>query len=150
MEEFRVEGSTDVKNQSDAVQWQLCTEKIAGTEAWRNTFDFGVCINQCNSTWCPQPASQYMTADKAASCAAQVGVDWKKISDCVASEGTDLQQASEQRYLTECPGCPGPTVHINGGYAGHHPTVDPILAQICGNYTGTKPPGCSGLPPRAS
>ena len=24
----------------------------------------------------------------------------------------------------------------------HHPRADPILAVICGNYTGTKPKGC--------
>ena len=144
-EEFETE-SPDA-NQTQAIRWELCAMDVASD--WTVGFDFGLCFNQCTTTFCPQPASDYLTEAKAKECAVSVGLAWSDIAACESGRGEDLRKASQQRYMSQCPGCPGPTTHINGGFAGHHPNGsahDPhasFLDQICGNYTGTKPAGCS-------
>jgi hypothetical protein len=142
-EVFRLETHGPISaNESLAIQWQLCVDDIRG--AWQSTFDFGVCLNQCTSTKCPQPAQDYMTEAKASACAEAQGLKWDDVASCVAQRGDSLQQQSEAEFDKDCQGCSGPTVKINGGYAGHHPDGT-FLAQICGNYSGTKPAGCSNV-----
>jgi hypothetical protein len=127
-------------NQSSAAIYQLCAKSLS--PQW-SAFEFDTCFDNCTATFCPQPAWKFMTEAKAEACAKSAGISWKAVSECSRTpHGADLLAASLNRSHKECPGCPGPTVMVNGQYAGHHPGADPILAVICGNYTGTKPKGC--------
>lgn len=152
-EEFMLEGPDPGGNQTEAIHWELCAMEIAS--AWAGGYNFSVCLNQCTyyiptdpmSLRCPQPAQNYMTPAKAEECAGTVGLQWSAVQSCVADRGEHLRLASQQRYVSQCPGCPGPTTFINGKFAGHHPggtcsTCFDALAMICGNYTGVKPKGC--------
>ena len=142
-EHFKLQGSTLVKDQSAAIQWQLCVGKLLPA-AWRTNFNYSICLNQCNTTWCPQPAQDYLTASKAEACL-PASVKWSDVQSCVTAGGAAMQKADAALSEKDCPGCSGPTVHINGGYAGHHPDQlsHVLLKQICGNFTGTKPAGCT-------
>lgn len=146
-EHFRQQGGGDA-NQSRAIMWQLCVETLLPMpSAWRTSLNFSICFNQCNTTWCPQPASDFLTPAKAEACLPD-SVQWSDVQSCVSASGAALEAADAAQSEKECPGCPGPTVHINGNYAGHFPdqTTHTLLRQICGNYTsggGTPPPGCT-------
>jgi hypothetical protein len=141
-EHFKLQGSTLVKDQSAAIQWQLCVGKLLPA-AWRTNFNYSICLNQCNTTWCPQPAQDYLTASKAEACL-PASVKWSDVQSCVTASGAAMQKADAALSENDCPGCSGPTVHINGAYAGHHPDLSHVLLkQICGNFTGTKPAGCT-------
>lgn len=132
-------------NQSKAAEYQLCSKTVANSQ-W-DAYAFDTCFDNCTATFCPQPAWEYMTDAKAQQCAAAHGIPWPAIMKCMETSASSLLNASVARSAIACPHCLGPTVTINGIYAGHHPKDtsgkgDPILQYICGNYSGDKPRGC--------
>ena len=96
VEEFEMEGAGDA-NQTDAIHWELCVMDLV-KPAWTKGFDYSLCLNQCNATFCPQPPADYLTAAKAEACAGQLGLQWGDVLSCVKDRGEQLRLASQQRF----------------------------------------------------
>ena len=113
-------------------QPELCAYYYYNT-TWK-WWDFGVCLQGDDYEDIPDNAQQ---------CAQQVGIDYNKISACQQGAlGTSLFADSINKanqagiYAT-------PTTFIAGvEYVGG---ANNPLQVICQAYTGTQPPGCSGV-----
>ena len=117
-------------------------------------------------------AQDFLTPRRAEHCVLNsTALSWASVHSCVQTSGPAMQTQSARASEEQCPGCPGayarthslshthahllihtlthsltqgPTIHIAGGWAGHHPDGT-FVHQICTNYTGPTPPGCKTL-----
>ena len=115
----------------------------ASADDWGPILDFEICFNSCEANYCLQPPQNYMTPARAERCTDELRAFWPDVRDFVNGvEGAELLNASLARAVAAGPLDAYPAYFINGQYAGGRPYDTPIIAMICGNYTGDPPEGC--------
>ena len=119
---------------------QLCAQLMAnpvnGTRTW---WDFSTC----------QSATRTSIPDNAKACAAQVGLDYAAMSDCVSSVGSNLLYYSAERSVAAKQGV-SCTLTLNGAQWCQHDSTwkgcsegndgASLTKAVCKRYTGAAAP----------